>query len=120
MRISYKPLWRILLEKEISKKQLREMSGISTASLAKLGKGENLTTDVSHLMVTGSHFIDALAIHESLDLGLQIFSCLVQLLDLSLDSQVLMDGGSHLFSSVIHKHLSFCAYRAVKMGKKKA
>lgn len=46
MRISYKPLWRILLEKEISKKQLREMSGISTASLAKLGKGENLTTDV--------------------------------------------------------------------------
>ena len=46
MRISYKPLWRILLEREISKKQLREMSGISTASLAKLGKGENLTTDV--------------------------------------------------------------------------
>lgn len=45
MRISYKPLWRILLEREISKKQLREMSGISTASLAKLGKGENLTTD---------------------------------------------------------------------------
>ena len=32
--------------KRISKKQLREMSGISTASLAKLGKGENLTTDV--------------------------------------------------------------------------
>ena len=46
MRISYKPLWRILLEREISKKQLREMSGISTASLAKLGKGANLTTDV--------------------------------------------------------------------------
>jgi DNA-binding Xre family transcriptional regulator len=46
MRISYKPLWRILLDRDISKKQLREMSGISTASMAKLGKGENLTTDI--------------------------------------------------------------------------
>ena len=45
MRISYRPLWVMLAEREISKKQLRELSGISTASLAKLGKGENLTTD---------------------------------------------------------------------------
>ena len=35
-----------LAEREMSKKDLRELSGISTASLAKLGKGENLTTDV--------------------------------------------------------------------------
>ncbi len=46
MRISYKPLWRILLERDMSKKELREASGISTASLAKLGKGDNITTDV--------------------------------------------------------------------------
>lgn len=46
MRISYKPLWRILLDRDITKKQLREMSGISTASMAKLGKGENITTDI--------------------------------------------------------------------------
>lgn len=46
MRISYKPLWRILLDRDMSKKELREISGISTTSLAKLGKGENLTTDV--------------------------------------------------------------------------
>ncbi len=46
MRISYKPLWRILLERDMSKKELREASRISTASLAKLGKGENITTDV--------------------------------------------------------------------------
>lgn len=46
MRISYRPLWVILAQKEITKKKLREKSGISTASLAKLGKGENLTTDV--------------------------------------------------------------------------
>ena len=46
MRISYRPLWIILAEREMTKKNLRELSGISTASLAKLGKGENLTTDV--------------------------------------------------------------------------
>ena len=46
MRISYRPLWIKLAEREMSKKKLREVSGISTASLAKLGKGENLTTDV--------------------------------------------------------------------------
>ncbi len=46
MRISYRPLWVMLAQKEITKKELREKSGISTATLAKLGKGENLTTDV--------------------------------------------------------------------------
>ena len=46
MRISYRPLWIKLAEREMSKKELREVSRISTASLAKLGKGENLTTDV--------------------------------------------------------------------------
>lgn len=46
MRISYRPLWIKLAEREMTKKQLREVSGISTASLAKLGKGENITTDV--------------------------------------------------------------------------
>ena len=46
MRISYRPLWIKLAEREMTKKQLREASGISTASLAKLGQGENITTDV--------------------------------------------------------------------------
>ena len=46
MHISYSPLWVLLAKREMTKKELREKSGISTASLAKLGKGENLTTDV--------------------------------------------------------------------------
>lgn len=46
MHISYRPLWVLLAEREMSKKDLRQASGISTTSLAKLGKGENLTTDV--------------------------------------------------------------------------
>ena len=46
MRISYNPLWKMLIGKGMNKKDLREKSGISTASIAKLGKGENITTDV--------------------------------------------------------------------------
>ena len=46
MRISYRPLWVILAQRSMTKKDLRAISGINTASLAKLGKGENMTTDV--------------------------------------------------------------------------
>ena len=44
MRISYNKLWKMLIDKGMKKSDLREKSGIS--SLAKLGKGENITTDV--------------------------------------------------------------------------
>jgi len=46
MTINYNKLWHLMLDKKINKRQLREMTGISTASIAKLGKGENITTDV--------------------------------------------------------------------------
>lgn len=46
MRISYNPLWKLLIDRGMNKKDLRELSGISTSSIAKLGKGENITTDV--------------------------------------------------------------------------
>ena len=46
MTTSYKKLWHMLIEKDMTKQDLRAKSGISTASLAKLGKGENITTDV--------------------------------------------------------------------------
>jgi len=44
--ISYNKLWHLMLDKKINKRELREMTGISTASIAKLGKGENITTDI--------------------------------------------------------------------------
>ena len=46
MRISYNKLWKMLIDKEMKKSDLRETAGISSASLAKLGKGDNITTDV--------------------------------------------------------------------------
>ena len=46
MAISYNKLWKLLIDKNMNKKKLREITGISSASMAKLGKGENVTTDV--------------------------------------------------------------------------
>lgn len=46
MRFSYNKLWKLLIDRGINKKKLREMSGISATSVAKLGKGGNVNTDV--------------------------------------------------------------------------
>lgn len=46
MRISYNKLWKMLIDKEMQRKDLQEAAGISSASIAKLGKGANITTDV--------------------------------------------------------------------------
>ncbi len=46
MRISYNKLWKLLIDKEMTKMQLKEAAGISSASIAKLGKGGNITTDI--------------------------------------------------------------------------
>ena len=36
--ISYKKLWKLLIDKNMSKSELKTVSGVSTASIAKLGK----------------------------------------------------------------------------------
>lgn len=46
MRISYNKLWKLLIDKEMTKMELKDAAGISAASIAKLGKGANITTDV--------------------------------------------------------------------------
>ena len=44
--ISYDKLWKLLIDKKWNRTKLKEKSEISTASLAKLGKNANITTDV--------------------------------------------------------------------------
>lgn len=44
--MSYKPLWILLIKRDMNKSQLREKAGISTRALAKMGKGEDVNTDV--------------------------------------------------------------------------
>jgi DNA-binding Xre family transcriptional regulator len=46
MAISYNKLWKLLIDKKMNKKDLRLKAGVSTAVIAKMGKGENLTTDI--------------------------------------------------------------------------
>ncbi len=46
MRISYNKLWKLLIDRDMTKMDLKDAAGISAASIAKLGKGANITTDV--------------------------------------------------------------------------
>ena len=46
MRISYKKLWKLLIDRDMLKKDLAEKAGISNASTAKLGRNENVNTDI--------------------------------------------------------------------------
>lgn len=46
MAISYKKLWHILLDKDLHKKDLIQMAGISEYTVKKLSRNENVSTEV--------------------------------------------------------------------------
>lgn len=46
MKPSYKKLWKLLIDKDMKKKDLQEKSGISWTSITKLSKGENVSMDI--------------------------------------------------------------------------
>ena len=46
MEISYNKLWKILIDKNMKKIDLKDLAGISSSSLAKLGKNEPVTLEV--------------------------------------------------------------------------
>ena len=46
MAISYKKLWKLLIDKDMKKKDLEIKAGISHYTINKLTRGENITTDV--------------------------------------------------------------------------
>ncbi len=46
MAISYKPLWKMLIDKEMKKKELALRAGISQSSLSKMGRDENVNTEI--------------------------------------------------------------------------
>ena len=45
MSISYKKLWKLLIDKNMKKKDLQKAAGLSSASITKLGKNENVNTE---------------------------------------------------------------------------
>ena len=46
MAVSYKKLWKLLIDKDIKKKDLSAMAGVSPATSTKMGKGGHVTTEV--------------------------------------------------------------------------
>lgn len=46
MAISYNKLWKLLIDKDMKKKDLRRLTGISTNALEKMGKNQNVSTKV--------------------------------------------------------------------------
>lgn len=46
MRFSYNRLWKLLIDKNLNKKDLSILSGVSATTLSKLKKGANVNTDV--------------------------------------------------------------------------
>lgn len=45
MKINYKPLWKLLIDRDLKKKDLCELAGISPASITKMGKCGHVTTE---------------------------------------------------------------------------
>ena len=46
MRISYNKLWKLIIDKSMNKKDLKNSTGISATSIIKLGKCDNITKDI--------------------------------------------------------------------------
>lgn len=46
MSVSYNKLWKLLIDRNMKRTELRIASGISSSTLAKLGKNESVSTDV--------------------------------------------------------------------------
>ena len=44
--VSYKKLWKLLIDRDMKKQDLMALTGISTTTVTKLNKGENINTDI--------------------------------------------------------------------------
>ena len=46
MAVSYNKLWKLMIDRKLLKKDLTAMAGITTNAMAKMGKNENVSTEV--------------------------------------------------------------------------
>ena len=46
MKVSYKKLWKLLIDKDLMKKDLRATTGVSTTTMSRLSKDENVSTEI--------------------------------------------------------------------------
>ena len=66
MTISYKKLWKLLIDKDMKKKDLQKAAGISATSITKLGKNDNVNTQIIEKICTALH-CDVCDIMEMID-----------------------------------------------------
>lgn len=52
MSISYKKLWKLLIDREMKKKDLQIAAGISSASITQMGKNQNVSTETLQKVCT--------------------------------------------------------------------
>ena len=46
MTVSYKKLWKLLIDKDLKKKDLAKLAGISSFTISKMSAGNNVTVEV--------------------------------------------------------------------------
>jgi len=52
MAIHYNKLWKMLIDKNMKKKDLQRLSGVSSATITKLGRNENVNTEILQKICT--------------------------------------------------------------------
>lgn len=55
MAVSYKRLWKLLIDRDLKKKDLQNIAGVSSSSIAKLGRNETVTTEVLDKICVALH-----------------------------------------------------------------
>ena len=73
LQVSYKKLWHLLIEKDMTRQELRRQAGMSSSTIAKVAKNENVNTDVllkicEVLSCNFSDIMDAVPIADGEDL----------------------------------------------------
>jgi len=66
MDVNYKKLWKLLIDRDMKKKELQAAAKLSTSTMSKLNKGQNIQTDVLVRIcrVLGCDFADIMEIEQ--------------------------------------------------------
>jgi DNA-binding Xre family transcriptional regulator len=67
MVVNYNKLWKMLIDKRMTKQKLRQITGISPSVIAKMGKGQSVTTDMllRICVALGCDFADIMEVDRS-------------------------------------------------------
>lgn len=73
MAITYKPLWKLLIDRDMKKKDLVALTGISQSSVSKMGRDENVNTEILNriCMALGCDIGDIMEVVPDVDAALK-------------------------------------------------